>query len=143
MGTSTLHDVVWSGLVGLAVVSHRVRDALELMNASGVAFFDVELATATGRAVHGYSGLCITGKGGSAGWKGKELMYEGSFPFVTGVNIDPAAYDGSDVCVFDELFSMFVSARAARLLTSMSVTGVYLESSRKLKRFVSPDDVAR
>jgi hypothetical protein len=43
MGRSRLNDFLWSGLGSLALVSERVKDALALVEARGVTFFEVEL----------------------------------------------------------------------------------------------------
>ena len=141
MGTSKPKDFVWSGLVHLGLVSTRVRDGLELAGATGVSFFDVTLQRLTGAEISGYSGLCVTGRAGRAGWRPEWVTQSGVDHVVTGIAVNDDSFDGSDVCVFDDLFGVFVSSRVAELLLAMRVTGLRLTSTRAYQRRFLPGEL--
>ena len=132
MGRSKLCDFVWSGLGQLALVSERVKNAVLRAEARGVTFFEVELQDNLGVDVPGYFGMCVTGRAGLYKWQPERVTRDDlGYPCVTGIEVDPASYDGSDVCVFEGDFTVFVTPRICTLLRGMRVTGVELVPTSK------------
>ena len=103
-----------------------------LAEARGVTFFEVELQDKRGVDVPGYFGMAVTGRAGRYRWQPERVTRDDvGYPCVTGIEVDPASYDGSDVCVFEGHFTVFVTPRISTLLCGMRVTGVELVPTSK------------
>jgi hypothetical protein len=88
----------------------------------------------------GYFGMSVTGRAGPRRWRPDRVTRdEFGTQCVTGIEVDPAVYDGTDVCVFDKMFTVFVKPRIASLLSGMHVTGVELVPTSKYKVLLLDD----
>ena len=127
-----LDDILDTGVVGLFLISDRMKTVLEENNLTGWKTFPIKLYDKNGNEIIGYHGLSITGRCGSASFEKSEIIEKQLVPtgpvckYYKGISIDN--WDGMDFFSPDKKYRAFITKRTADILKKSKLTNVRLEN---------------
>lgn len=127
-----LHDILDTGIVGLFLISDRMKTILEENKLTGWKTFLIKIYDKNGSEIVGYHGLSITGRCGPTSFEKSEIIEKKLVPtgpackYYKGISIDK--WDGMDFFSPDKKYRTFVTKKAADILTKSKLTNLRLEN---------------
>jgi hypothetical protein len=147
MGASAPEDVIWSGWGGLALVSGRLKSALEHARLTGWSTYQVDLVGKFGETIEDYYGFVVLGRCGE--WdlgRSVRVMKQyrtGPHPVWVGSYFEESSWDGSDFVVPDGSASIVATAAVVELCREMRVTGLSFVSLNAAEEILTGDRLRR
>jgi len=127
-----LRDMLDTGLVGLFLISDRMKTILEENNLTGWKTFPIKIYDENGDEITGYHGFSIIGRSGPINYEKSEIIEKRLVPtgpiskYYKGIFIDK--WDEMDFFSPDKKYRTFITKKAADILKKSKLTNIRLEN---------------
>lgn len=140
-------DYVGCGLVGITLISERMRDVLVRNEVSGWDTYPVDVHTVKGDPIPGYRGLIVNGRTGPILWDERTPIWmkayaKGVPPMegLRGIPVDMSSWDGSDIFVESgRATHIFVTSRLKTIIERSKLTNIQFTPPDELEQLYLED----
>ena len=130
-----LTDLLDTGWSSRHLISDRMKNILEENHLTGWKTFPIKLYDKKGNEILGYHGFSVTGRCAPIDYEKSEIIEKRLVPtgtlckYYKGQHIDIDKCDGSDFFAPDDVYSVFVTEKAAIALKKYKITNLDLKNS--------------